>query len=71
MSYYDYCVSRELASNDPPFYALIMAAMRRADTENRQRLRAVYPELWAELQERYDAPGGFTKAERDARRTAQ
>lgn len=68
MSYYDYQVSRPLADNDPPFYSLIMAAMRRADSINAVILRAAYPEVWEELQERYSTPGGFTAAELEARR---
>ncbi|QEA10854.1 hypothetical protein [Mycobacterium phage Weirdo19] len=58
MSMFDYRVSRELAATDPPFYALIMAAMRKADTQNAARLRAVFPEVWAEFEARYHAVGG-------------
>ncbi len=59
MSLYDYEVSRELEAHDLPFYALIMAAMRRADTDNLDLLRAAFPEVWAELSARYHAPGGM------------
>lgn len=41
-----------------PWHALIMAAMRRADSFNARILQAAFPELWAETQARYDAPGG-------------
>jgi len=41
-----------------PFYALIMAAMRGADTDNLDKLRAAFPEVYRELRERYNAPGG-------------
>lgn len=58
MSQFDYIASRALGSPDVPFAALIMAAMRRADTENLAKLQAAFPETWQELQARYDAPGG-------------
>lgn len=41
-----------------PFYTLIMAAFRRADTSNRVLLRQSFPEIWDELRQRYNAPGG-------------
>jgi hypothetical protein len=58
MSLFDYRVSQQLEMQDVPFYALIMAAMRRADTDNVERLRHAWPEVWAELSARYHAPGG-------------
>jgi hypothetical protein len=57
MSLYDYEASRRLPT-DTPFYALIMAAMRRADTANLALLREAWPDVWAELDARYNAPGG-------------
>lgn len=59
MSLYDYQVSKELGARDIPFYALIMAAMRKADTTNEILLRSAFPETWRELQQRYHAPGGI------------
>lgn len=59
MSLYDYRMSRHLASQDPPFYALIMAAMAKADTANGAILRACWPEVWEEAQARYNAPGAL------------
>lgn len=64
MSRFDYQASRELEAQDPPFYALIMAAMRRADTDNKRLLDAAFPDTAAELQARYDAPGGLLPGER-------
>jgi len=49
--------------SDNEFYALIMAAMRRADTDNQRLLREAWPEVWDELQLRYNAPGGYTERE--------
>lgn len=59
MSAYDYLASFEISKTDPPFYALIMAAMRRADTENLAQLRAAFPDTYTELEARYNAPGGL------------
>lgn len=56
MSKYDYIRSQVLSSE--PFYALIMAAMRKADSQNLPPLQHAFPEVWQELQARYDAPGG-------------
>lgn len=58
MSLYDYKASKSEAFIDAPFYALIMAAMRRADTPNSRALQKAFPFVWAELQTRYNAPGG-------------
>ena len=59
MSLYDYRASCEISKTDPPFYALIMSAMRKADTVNLARLRASFPEVYREFEERYNAPAGI------------
>lgn len=64
MSLHEYHASRELEVEDVPFYALVMAAMRKADTENLEKLRAAWPEVWDELQRRYNAPGGMLPEDR-------
>lgn len=58
MSLYDYKISKQLAAEDPPFAALIMAALRKADTSNAMLLQGAWPEICEEMQVRYDAPGG-------------
>jgi hypothetical protein len=63
MSLHEYQVSLELEREGRPFYALIMAAMRGADSDNLERLRRQWPEVWAELRARYDAPGGLLEGE--------
>ena len=55
MSLHSYHVGLNLTRKDPPFYALIMAAMSKADTNNLAKLRAAFPETWDELQARYNA----------------
>ena len=59
MSHYDYMASRGLVAQGYPFYALIMASMRQADSNNASALRMAFPEVWDELQARYNAPGGI------------
>lgn len=59
MTHYDYIASRDIAAARYPFHGLIMAAMRQADTVNATALRVAFPDVWDELQARYDAPGGF------------
>ena len=63
MSYYDYTVSKEIAARGFPFYALIMAAMRQADTDNSEKLAAAWPNVWRELVLRYNAPYGVLPGE--------
>ena len=58
MSYHEYRTSQEIEARDFPFYALIMAAMRKADTDNLFRLQRAFPETWRELLMRYHEPGG-------------
>ena len=62
-SMYDYNIGRKLEAEDIPFYALIQAAMRRADTINLEMLKGCWPEVWEELFERYNTPGGYLKEE--------
>jgi hypothetical protein len=59
VSRYDYERSRVIAATDEPFYALMMAAYRRADSANAQKIQAMWPDLVDELTERYHAPGGI------------
>lgn len=59
MSLYDYEQSKEIAAHDYQFYALIMAAIRQADTDNLLKLELAFPRQAAELRRRYDMPGGL------------
>jgi len=58
MSLYHYDISKDIASRDYPFYGIIMAAMRGADSHNLEKLRAAWPEVYDEFKSRYWAPGG-------------
>ena len=64
MTRYDYLVSQKLGAN--PFYALIMAAMRQADTMNLAKLKDAWPLVWQELEQRYHARGGYLPYEKPA-----
>ena len=59
MSLYDYEVSKEISKHDYPFYALVMAMMRKADDINMVKLTDAWPEVYVELRARYNAPGGL------------
>jgi hypothetical protein len=58
MSLHEYRQTQNEVVRNTNFYALIMAAMRRADSYNEAKLRAAFPEVWEELLQRYNAPGG-------------
>jgi hypothetical protein len=58
MSRYDYEASLHISAEDPPFAALIMAAMRKADSHNMIELKIAFPDIYEEFLERYHAPGG-------------
>ena len=65
MSLYDYQKSLEIAGADYPFYAIVMAAMRQADTNNLRKLEQAFPDTFHELQARYHAPGGLLPKDKE------
>jgi len=58
MTWWDYDQSKQISKDDPAFYALIMSAMRKADSHNMMMLSDAFPSVYEELKERYNAPGG-------------
>ena len=64
MSLYDYEQGLKISTKNYPFYALLQACMRKADSDNLERLKYVFPEVYGELLERYNAPGGLLMSER-------
>lgn len=64
MSIYDYETSKQV-DPDISFYGIIMAAMRRADSDNAEMLKRCWPQVWKELEARYWAPGGLLEGEDD------
>lgn len=63
MSLYDYHLALRLSTQDHPFYALIMAAMRDGDPENTERLKHAFPEVYFELVSRYIVPFGVLESD--------
>lgn len=53
-----YLQSREIETKEYSFDGLVMAAMRQASTDNLEKLQTAFPELWQDLQARYNAPNG-------------
>lgn len=66
MSHHEYEVSRKIAAEDPPFYGIVMAALRKADDKNYRLLRAAFPTVEREFQDRYNLPAGMYPSEVDA-----
>lgn len=63
MSKFAYEQSKSIVTQGYAFDSLLMALMRQADTDNIAKLQAVFPEEHAELQERYNSPGGWLSTE--------
>lgn len=64
ISHEAYMIGQRIVAEGPPFYALIQAAMRQADTDNLDKLKAAWPEAWVNLHDRWLAPGGYLEGER-------
>ena len=60
MSFRDYLIGQHIGLHytDDDFYAIMQGAMRLADSDNLEKLKVAFPDVWTELQERYNAPGG-------------
>jgi hypothetical protein len=63
MSLHHFQVSQKIEAENYPFYALIMAAIRKADSDNLAKLDAAWPEVRAELTYRYWSAGGLLPGE--------
>lgn len=66
MTFHEYIVGKAIASECPPFYGLIQAAMRGADSNNLDVLKRAWPGVWKELEERYNSLGGKLAIEWEA-----
>lgn len=63
---YDYKMAGQIERIGYPFYSLIMAAMKQADTDNLKKLQDAFPDTWRELVARYNAPnGGELESDKD------
>lgn len=58
MSLHEYLMSQRLEREDYPFYSLVMAMLRKADTGNVAKIKAAWPGVYDEMMRRYHAPGG-------------
>lgn len=63
MGYFDYKQGQEIAVLGYSFNAVIQAAMRQADTDNLEKLKAGFPAVYRDLFDRYNAPGGLLEGE--------
>jgi len=59
LSQYDYQMSADPGLRTPPFYSLIAAAMRKADSSNLARLKFMWPRVWESLRTWYNTPGAL------------
>jgi hypothetical protein len=69
MSLRDYNIATEIdrkADWGEDFYALVMVLMKNADDVKRHKLISAWPEVWDELEQRYNAPRGLLLGETDA-----
>ncbi len=58
MSLNDYECGMKIEAEDWPFYAVLQAAIRQADSDNLEKLRQGFPEVVEELVARRHASGG-------------
>lgn len=60
MSLHDYQLGLQLAAKHEgdDFYGIVQALMRLADTNNLIMLKNCWPQVYEDLQKRYNAPGG-------------
>ena len=65
MSLHEYLESQEIDKHNYQFYALLMALIRKADTNNLSKLTLMWPDTVAEFRARYNAPGGVLILEED------
>ena len=63
ISYHDWQIAKRLHEEDVPFYALLAALMRKADSDNTKQLALAYPDDFVEAHLRYHLPGGCVSAE--------
>ncbi len=64
MSHHDFLEGRDITMRPTiSFYGIIQAAMREADTDNLELLKAAWPTVWEEFQLRRNAQGGYLPEE--------
>ena len=64
--YFDYRESQKISAEGYSFHALIIAAMRKADTSNMNKLKAIFPEVYDEFVARYNATAGVLDSDAES-----
>jgi len=59
LNQWDYRKSLEIAAYGYPFYALLAALMRDADTDNLEKLRVAFPDVYESLIRWINTPGAY------------
>lgn len=67
MSYHEYRVSQLITSKGYPFYAMLFAMIRQADSNNLEKIKQAWPARYEEFMSRYHSPGGLLGGERPLR----
>jgi len=63
MSLHDY--QEAIGIRGVGFNALIMVAIKKADSGNAELLKEAFPDIWTEFHLRYHAPNGLLEGERE------
>lgn len=63
MTHNEYQESQEIDRHGYGFYAIVMAAMLKADTANTHKLKHMWPWIYDELEARHNATGGHLSAD--------
>jgi hypothetical protein len=63
MNHYDYQISRHIEREGYPFYALLGALIRQADSDNLAKLEQAFPTEVEIFKQRYNNQGGLSDAE--------
>jgi hypothetical protein len=59
LNQYEYRKSLEISAYGYPFYALLAALMRDADTDNLEKLRSAFPGIYESLVRWTKTPGAY------------
>jgi hypothetical protein len=64
MTLHDYELSKHISTRGYAWYAMLMALIRDADTDNLAKIEREWPDVVAEFRARYNAPGGLLEGDR-------
>lgn len=65
MNLSDYLIGHHIENDydSDDFYGVLQGAMRLADTDNLDKLKKAFPEVWEDLLARYNAPEGHLQGD--------